>query len=46
MDIKVDSDIVIYSEDYIEAKYDYQYTKAEKVGNRLVVSTFESCEWF
>lgn len=46
MEIKVNSDNVSYSQDYIQAEYKYQYTKAEKVGNQLVVSKLHSQEEF
>ncbi|KAG5891519.1 hypothetical protein JTB14_014443 [Gonioctena quinquepunctata] len=38
MDILVNSDSVKYSGDYIEAKYNYQYTCAEKQGNIINVT--------
>ncbi|XP_060521805.1 inositol-3-phosphate synthase [Cylas formicarius] len=37
MDVVVKSDRVEYTERYILSKYDYQYCKAEKIGNRAVV---------
>lgn len=40
MDIKVNSDNVKYSENYIEAKYEYQYTRANRDGNKITVSSF------
>lgn len=37
MDIKVISDKVKYTENYIEAKYEYQYTSASRNGNKILV---------
>lgn len=37
MEIVVKSPKVKYSENYIEANYDYLYTKAEKRGNNIEV---------
>ncbi|CAH0564849.1 unnamed protein product [Brassicogethes aeneus] len=37
MEITVESPNVTYSDNYIEAKYDYQYTRAAKDGHRIVV---------
>lgn len=37
MDIKVNSDKVKYTENYIESKYEYQYTRANRDGNKITV---------
>lgn len=38
MEIKVNSENVKYSDNYIEAKYEYQYTRATRDGNKITVS--------
>lgn len=38
MEIKINSDNVKYHENYIEAKYEYQYTKSTRDGNKITVS--------
>lgn len=38
MDIVVDSPNVKYSDNFIEAKYDYPHATARKDGNKIVVS--------
>lgn len=38
MEIKVNSENVKYTKDYIEAKYDYQFTKVDTDGNKITVS--------
>lgn len=40
MQVVVNSPNVKYTENYIESKYDYQYTKAKKEGNQILVSNF------
>lgn len=42
MELKVDSPNVNYTPQYIESKYEYQYTKAEKSGQQILVS-FQNC---
>lgn len=38
MELKVDSPNVNYTPEYIESKYEYQYTRAEKNGKEILVS--------
>lgn len=42
MEIVVDNPSVNYTEEYIETKYDYHYTRAEKINNKIKVRL----EWF
>lgn len=37
MEIVVNSPNVKYTENYIETKYTYEYTRAEKQGNQILV---------
>lgn len=37
MDIKVNSDRVKYTENFIEALYEYQYTSTTREGNKITV---------
>ncbi|XP_045476513.1 inositol-3-phosphate synthase 1-A-like isoform X1 [Harmonia axyridis] len=38
MEVFINSENVKYSETYIESKYDYQYTDAKKIGNKVTVT--------
>lgn len=38
MEINVNSENVKYSDNYVEAKYEYQYTRATRDGNKIMVS--------
>ncbi|XP_044758591.1 inositol-3-phosphate synthase 1-B [Coccinella septempunctata] len=38
MEVVVDSDNVRYDVDFIESKYDYQFTEAEKIGDKILVT--------
>ncbi|KAL3273938.1 hypothetical protein HHI36_015362 [Cryptolaemus montrouzieri] len=43
MEVFVDSENVKYSDNYIESKYDYQYSTAEKTGNKITVKPKTEC---